>query len=103
MLRRLTGPYIISAVGVLQFEVTMARLKNEYGADAIYESVDYQVARWVRCANKKKMVDFEQKNQMALATDSEGFRTYLAQSDWMLRFFMEKWPDIEFPKTRENI
>ena len=95
--------YIMGAVGVLQFEVTMARLKNEYGVEAVYEPVDYQAARWVRCADKKKMADFERKNQMTLAYDSEGFLTYLAQSDWMLRFFMEKWPDIEFHKTRENI
>ncbi len=95
--------YIMGAVGVLQFEVTMARLKNEYGVDAIYEHVDYQAARWVRCADKKKLADFERKNQMTLATDSEGFLTYLAQSEWMLKFFMEKWPDIEFHKTRENI
>jgi peptide chain release factor 3 len=95
--------YIMGAVGVLQFEVTMARLKNEYGVEAVYEHIDYQAARWVRCPDKKKMADFERKNQMTLAYDSEGFLTYLAQSDWMLRFFMEKWPDIEFHKTRENI
>ncbi|KAB2891181.1 MAG: peptide chain release factor 3 [Desulfobulbaceae bacterium] len=95
--------YIMGAVGVLQFEVTMARLKNEYGVEAVYEPVDYQAARWVSCGDKKKMAEFERKNQMALATDSEGFLTYLSQSEWMLRFFMEKWPDIEFHKTRENI
>ena len=52
---------------------------------------------------KRFLADFERKNQVALATDSERFLTYLAQSDWMLRFFMEKWPDIELHKTRENI
>ena len=95
--------YIMGAVGVLQFEVTVARLKNEYGVDAIYEPVDYQAARWVSCADAKKMAHFEAKNQGALAKDSEGFLTYLAQNDWMLNFFMEKWPDIEFHKTRENV
>ena len=95
--------YIMGAVGVLQFEVTMARLKNEYSVDAIYEPVEYQAARWVDCADKKKLTDFERKNQGSLALDSEGFLTYLAQSDWMLRFFMEKWPEISFRKTRENI
>ena len=34
--------YIMGAVGVLQFEVTMARLKNEYGVDAVYEPINYQ-------------------------------------------------------------
>lgn len=94
--------YVMGAVGVLQFEVTVARLKNEYGVDAIYEPVDYQAARWVTCDDKKKLAHFESKNQGALALDSEGFLTYLAQSEWMLNFFMEKWPDIDFHKTREN-
>jgi peptide chain release factor 3 len=95
--------YIMGAVGVLQFEVTMARLKNEYGVDAVYEPVNYQAARWVSCEDPKKMAEFERKNQAALARDAEGFLTYLAQNEWMLNFFMEKWPAIEFHKTRENI
>jgi len=95
--------YVMGAVGVLQFEVTIARLKNEYAVDAIYEPVRYSAARWVSCPDKKKLVEFQRSNQAALATDGEGFLTYLAESEWMLKFFMEKWPDIEFQKTRENI
>jgi len=95
--------YIMGAVGVLQFEVTMARLKNEYGVDAIYEPVEYQAARWVDCEDPKLLAEFEKKNQASLARDSEGFLAYLAQSDWMLNFFMEKWPHINFHKTRENV
>jgi peptide chain release factor 3 len=95
--------YIMGAVGVLQFEVTMARLQNEYSVKAIYEPVDYQAARWVRCDDKKVMEEFERKNQGALARDTEGFLTYLAQNEWMLKYFMEKWPAVIFDKTRENI
>ncbi len=39
--------FILGAVGVLQFDVTMARLKNEYGVDAVYEPVTFAAARWV--------------------------------------------------------
>lgn len=95
--------YIMGAVGILQFEVTMARLQNEYGVKAVYEPVDYQAARWVRCDDPKALNEFERKNQASLAYDSEGFLTYLAQNEWMLNFFMEKWPHIIFDKTRENI
>jgi peptide chain release factor 3 len=95
--------YIMGAVGVLQFEVTMARLQNEYGVKAIYEPIDFQAARWVRAEDKKAMEEFERKNQTALARDTEGFLTYLAQNEWMLKYFMEKWPGIIFDKTRENI
>ncbi|MGL1930212.1 MAG: peptide chain release factor 3 [Desulfotalea sp.] len=99
----LGADYIMGAVGVLQFEVTMARLKNEYGVDAIYEPIDFQAARWVTCEDKKDLAEFEKKNQGNLAKDSEGFLTHLAQNEWMLNFFIEKWPNIEFHKTRENV
>jgi len=95
--------FIMGAVGVLQFEVTMARLKNEYRVNAIYEGIDYQAARWIRGSDRKTMAEFERKNQASLARDSEGFLTYLAQSEWMLSYFMEKWPDITFDKTREIV
>lgn len=100
---KIGSSYIMGAVGVLQFEVTVARLKNEYGVEAIYEPIDFQAARWVECSDKKKLAEFENKNQGSLATDAEGFLTYLAQNEWMLNFFMEKWPEISFHKTRENI
>ena len=45
--------YILGAVGVLQFDVTMARLKAEYRVDAVYEPVNYSVARWVNCTDRK--------------------------------------------------
>jgi peptide chain release factor 3 len=95
--------HIMGAVGVLQFEVTVARLKNEYGVDAVYEQVNSRAARWVNCTDKKKLAEFERANRGSLARDAEGFLTYLAESEWMLNYFMEKWPDIEFHKTRENV
>ncbi len=95
--------YIMGAVGVLQFEVTMARLQNEYSVKAIYEPINFGAARWIRSDDKKALAEFERKNQNALAYDSEGFLTYLAENEWMLNYFMDKWPDIIFDKTRENV
>jgi peptide chain release factor 3 len=93
--------YILGAVGVLQFEVTMARLKTEYGADAIYEAVNFNVARWVRCDDPKKMAEFEKKNIANMARDAEGCLSFLTTSEWQLGYCMEEWPEIEFFKTRE--
>jgi len=93
--------YILGAVGVLQFDVTMARLKAEYGVDADYEPVNFSVARWVNCDDRKKLADFEKKNQANLARDAEGSLSFLTTSEWQLGFSMEAWPDIEFVKTRE--
>jgi peptide chain release factor 3 len=69
----------------------------------VYEPVNFSAARWVSCDDKKRMTEFERANQLSLARDAEGFLTYLAESEWMLNYFMEKWPDIDFHKTRENV
>jgi len=98
----LGADWILGAVGVLQFDVTMARLKDEYGVDAIYEGVEYATARWVEADDKKKLAEFEKKNQGALAHDAEGNLTYLASSEWRLGHVAEQWPDIVFVKTREH-
>ncbi|NIQ98318.1 MAG: peptide chain release factor 3 [Desulfuromonadales bacterium] len=94
--------YILGAVGVLQFDVTMQRLKNEYGVDAVYEGVEYATARWIDCDDRKKLDEFERKNQGNLAEDAEGNLTYLAPSEWRLGYVQEQWPGIEFLKTREH-
>ncbi len=96
------GDFILGAVGVLQFDVTMSRLRAEYGVEAAYEPVDYATARWVACADRKKMMEFEKGNQASLAMDAEGNLTYLAPSEWRLEFVAEQWPDIKFLKTCEH-
>jgi peptide chain release factor 3 len=93
--------YILGAVGVLQFDVTMARLKAEYGVDAIYEPVNYAVARWIECGDQKKLAEFQKKNTANLATDSQGSLSYLTTSEFQLNYCMEEWPAVEFYKTRE--
>ncbi|MDJ0819520.1 MAG: peptide chain release factor 3 [Desulfobacterales bacterium] len=95
--------YILGAVGTLQFDVTMARLKAEYGVDAIYEPVDYSVARWIECCDRGKLAEFEKKNASNLARDSQGCLTYLTTSEFQLNYCMEEWPEVEFFKTREIV
>jgi peptide chain release factor 3 len=95
------GDTILGAVGALQFDVTMARFKAEYGVDAVYEPVQYTAARWIRWDDKKKYAEFEKQNLSNLALDAEGHLTYLAPNEWRLGFVMEDWPDIAFHKTRE--
>jgi len=98
----LGSDFILGAVGVLQFDVTMARLKAEYNVDASYEGIDYATARWVRCNDPKKLAGFEKANQANLAYDAEGNLTYLAPSEWRLGHVTERWPEVEFLKTREH-
>ncbi|WP_028579474.1 peptide chain release factor 3 [Desulfogranum japonicum] len=97
----LGNDYVLGAVGVLQFEVTMTRLKAEYGVDAEYEPLNFSLARWVSCDNRQMLREFEKKNQANLAFDSEGHLSYLADGQWRLSHTMELFPDVVFHKTRE--
>lgn len=93
--------YIIGAVGILQFDVTMARLKAEYKVNAECEAVDLSVARWVTSENEKALKEFKNRNESSIAIDSQGWLTFLTTSVYQLGFVVEEWPDIEFHKTRE--
>ncbi len=93
--------FILGAVGVLQFEVTVTRLKIEYGVEAEYEPLNFNLARWVLCDNRQILREFEKKNQANLAFDAEGHLTYLSDGQWRLAHTMELFPQVGFHKTRE--
>ncbi|MDQ7011729.1 MAG: peptide chain release factor 3, partial [Mariprofundaceae bacterium] len=97
----LGGDYILGAVGVLQFDVTVARLKAEYNVDADYVATDFQAARWLASDDEKKLAKFKQLFEANLALDADGFLAYLAPGVWKLNYTMEQWPEITFLKTRE--
>jgi len=94
--------YILGAVGVLQFDVIMARLKDEYGVEALYEPAQYNCARFITADDKRKLGDFERALHGSLAKDAEDNLAYLAPSQWRLEDTQEKWPDIAFNTTREH-
>ncbi|MFZ0448167.1 MAG: peptide chain release factor 3 [Desulfatiglandaceae bacterium] len=97
-----TSETILGAVGILQFDVTAERLKYEYGADILYETVPYVTARWVTCDDRKLFRKFEKKNMTHLAHDAEGQLIYLAPNSWRLESCMEQWPQVSFSKTWER-
>jgi len=93
---------IVGAVGVLQFEVVVARLKSEYNVEAIYESVNVSTARWIECQDAKKLEEFKRKNEMNLALDGGDNLSYIAPSMVNLNLTQERHPDVRFHKTREH-
>jgi peptide chain release factor 3 len=93
---------IVGAVGVLQFDVVVARLKSEYNVEAIYESVNVATARWVDCTDVKKLEDFKRKNESNLALDGGDNLTYIAPTMVNLNLAKERAPEVEFRATREH-
>ncbi len=93
---------IIGAVGILQFDVVAHRLKHEYSVECSYENVQVATARWVRCADDKKLAEFRTKLNDNLALDSGGALVYIAPTRVNLQLTQERWPDVEFLATREH-
>ncbi len=93
---------IVGAVGVLQFDVVVARLKSEYNVEAIYEGVNVATARWVECEDGKKLDEFRRKNESHLALDGGDNLAYIAPTMVNLNLAQERFPDIDFRATREH-
>ncbi|WP_100655723.1 peptide chain release factor 3 [Alteromonas flava] len=93
---------IVGAVGVLQFDVVVARLKAEYNVEAIYESVNVSTARWVYCDDAKKLDEFRRKSESNLALDGGENLAYIAPTMVNLSLAQERYPDITFKTTREH-
>lgn len=93
---------IVGAVGVLQFDVVVARLKAEYNVDALYEGVSVATARWVYCDDQKKLDEFRRKSETNLALDGSDNLAYIAPTMVNLSLAQERHPDIVFRATREH-
>ena len=93
---------IVGAVGTLQFDVVVARLKNEYGVDAVYEPINVATARWVTCDDPKALEQFERRNQDNLALDGSDNLTYIAPTMVNLQLTEERYPEVAFHKTKER-
>jgi len=93
---------ILGAIGPLQFEVVAFRLQDEYGVQCVFEPINVFTARWVRAADGKRLAEFRGRAQDNLAVDHAGELVYLAPTRVNLQLIEERWPQIEFLRTRET-
>ncbi|MDD7804523.1 MAG: peptide chain release factor 3 [Endozoicomonas sp. (ex Botrylloides leachii)] len=93
---------ILGAVGILQFDVVIRRLKDEYKVEAMYEPVNVNTTRWIECQDNNKLEEFKRKCADNLAIDGGGHLAYLAPTRVNLSLAQERYPDITFLATREH-
>jgi peptide chain release factor 3 len=98
----MSNDLILGAVGTLQFDVVAYRLKDEYGVDCAFETINVVTARWVQCADAKKLEEFRDRNAGNLALDAAGKLVYLAPTRVNLQLAEERWPAVSFLATREH-
>ncbi len=92
---------VLGAIGPLQFEVVAHRLHHEYKVECQFEAINVATARWVNCDDEKMLAEFERKAHDNLAMDHGERLVYIAPTRVNLKLTEERWPDIEFAKTRE--
>ncbi|MEL6301016.1 MAG: peptide chain release factor 3 [Pseudomonadota bacterium] len=92
---------ILGAVGILQFDVVAHRLREEYGVECQFESVNVHTARWVHAEDDKKLDEFRRKAHDNLAVDHSDALVYVAPTRVNLQLTEERWPEIQFRATRE--
>ncbi len=92
---------ILGAIGVLQFDVVVHRLKYEYDVHCQFKTINIVTARWITGDNK----DIEQLKIKAgnnIAVDAKGMLTYLAPSNVNLQLTIERHSNLVFSATREH-
>jgi peptide chain release factor 3 len=95
------GEFVIGAVGALQIDVMAQRVADEYGLEVIFEPSPYDTARWVSGPDDK-VSEFVDRHKSAIAEDIDGDLVYMAKSAWEVSYSQEKWPDLEFSRTKER-
>jgi len=99
----ISNDLILGAVGVLQFEVVAQRLRDEYKVECQFEAVAVQQARWVRCQDEVQLTELKRKLDSNLSIDHADELVYLAPTRVNLQMTQERWPDVEFLATREQV
>jgi peptide chain release factor 3 len=100
-----SGEMILGAVGQLQMEVTVYRLKEEYSADVRLEPLSYRVARWVS-PKPGQTVDLDKLQRVCtglVVLDIRERPVVLFEHDWSVRFAQERAPEAEFTETAQGV
>ncbi len=88
-----TEEVLLGAVGQLQFEVFEHRMKNEYNVEVRMEHVGSKVARWI--VNESDVNESMAGQRAMLVKDRHDKRVFLFENDFAMRWFHDKYPEIE--------
>jgi peptide chain release factor 3 len=95
------APALVGVVGPLQLDVLKARLDEEYGLEIDFDVPEFQLARWISCAEQRKLHDFVQANYASCAEDLDGDRVFMARNQFILDYTAERAPGIVFADIKD--
>lgn len=88
------GPVpIVGAVGMLQFDVMVHRLENEYGAPCTLEMLPYRFPRWVT-GPEETIRRLGESQDLTLLTDAKDHLVLVFRDEWRLRWALERGAEL---------
>ena len=90
------GPVpIVGAVGLLQFDVMVHRLENEYGAPCSLENLPFRYPRWVT-GPEEEIQRLGESQDLSLLYDAKNHPVLLFRDEWRLRWALERHTSLTF-------
>ena len=83
---------MLGAVGQLQFEVFQHRMLGEYIAEVIMTPMGSKIARWIRPEDLDENMS---SSRNLLVRDRYDQPLFLFENQFAMRWFHDKYPDIE--------
>ena len=93
--------WIVGALGVLQFEVIAARLRDEYRVDCTLGGTSYRFCRWIKFSEASDPGVFEDRYAGDLFRDERDNLCLLTETRFRSEYIAEKNPDIALTTTVE--
>jgi peptide chain release factor 3 len=93
---------ILAAVGVLQFDVLLFRLRNEYNVDCSLDVLPYKHARWTNCS-EDDIAAARAKTDATVVRDLSGNALFLFRNDFNISYFQETCPSISLFRSNAKL
>ena len=88
---------IVGVIGSLQLDVIEARMSSEYGIPCTIDRMPHVAARWPVAKNGAKLT--LPTSGVLQVTDRLNREALIFEADWVLRYTIEKNPQVEFLTT----
>ncbi|MCI8514987.1 MAG: peptide chain release factor 3 [Lachnospiraceae bacterium] len=93
---------IVGVVGVLQFDVLLYRLNNEYKVEVKLENLPYEYIRWIANPDEVDPAGIQGTSDMKRVKDLKGNPLLLFANSWSVGMTLERNPDLKLAEFSKN-
>lgn len=86
---------IVGVVGVLQFEVLLYRLKNEYNVEVRLDQLPYEHIRWIENKDQVDVAKIQGTSDMKRIKDLKGNPLLLFANSWSVNMVLDRNPGLK--------